>query len=142
MRSVVPIIALVVLHHTQLVAADRRLEDCEACGLLIWRMQTIVAKKAVALENLKKAKEKRAKKSTKAHSKRWLKQEYGVELAAAIEAEVDRLQSDERLLSACRHGPDAIAGSYLRGVRAQRTSANRGLQPELRVASARHSIIG
>ena len=76
--AVVLITGLVALHHTQSVAADRQLEDCEACGLLVWRMQTIVAKKAAALEDVKRAKEKRVKKSTKAHSKRWLKQDHHV----------------------------------------------------------------
>ena len=91
-------------------------EDCEACGLLIWRMQTIVAAKAAALESKKKATEKRAAKATKAHSKRWLKQEYGVALASAIESEIDALQMDSKLIgSACRLGHEAMTGSALRG---------------------------
>ena len=93
-------------------------EDCEACGLLVWRMQTIVAARASALESMKRAKEKRAAKSTKAHSKRWLKQEYGIELSGAIEAEVDSLQQDSRIIhGACRLGFEAIEGSALRGGR-------------------------
>ena len=82
--------------------ADRVSQDCKACGLLVWRMQTVIAAKAARLQDLKKAKEARAAKATKAHSKRWLKQEYGVELAGAIEAEIENLQSDSKILGACR----------------------------------------
>lgn len=108
------------------VAADRVTEECEACGLLVWRMQTIVAQIAKALESTKRAKEKRAEKSTKAHSKRWLKQEYGVELSGAIEAQIDALQSDSRIISgACRYGQDAMVNSALRGDRFDRRCESR-----------------
>lgn len=94
---------------------DRADEDCEACGLVFWRMQTIVAEKEKALSSIKAAKEKRAKKSTKAHSKRWLRQEYAVDLAAAIESQIEQLPNDQRIISgACRAESEAIAGSALR----------------------------
>lgn len=64
----------IVLAVAGLASADRAAEECEACGLLVWRMQTIVAAKAAKLDKVKKAKEKRAAKSSKAHSRRWLKQ--------------------------------------------------------------------
>ena len=96
--------------------ADRQDETCEACGLLVWRMQSIVATKQQQLEGLKATKEKRAKKSTKAHSKRWIKQEYAVELAGAIETQIDGLATDQRIQgSACRMNHDnPIQGSALR----------------------------
>jgi len=101
-----------------LATADRLDEDCEACGVLVWRMQTIVAHKAKQLEDVKKAKEKRAAKSKKAHSRRWLRQEYGVELSSAIEAEVDALAKDSRIVNGvCRPFRDGIEGSALRGGR-------------------------
>ena len=97
-------------------AADRLAEDCEACGLVVWRMQTIVGQKQSELDALKKAKEKRAKKSTKAHSKRWLRQEYAVELAAALEERLDQLSTDQRIIAGTcnRDAHEAIDGSELR----------------------------
>ena len=53
-------VALVVLLAFAAAAADRAAQDCEACGLLIWRMQTIIAEKAASLEDVKAAKEKAA----------------------------------------------------------------------------------
>ena len=98
------------------VVADRVDEDCEACGLLVWRMQTIISEKQKELESLKAAKNKRAAKSTKAHSKRWIKQEYAVALAGAIEAQIDSLPKDARISgSACRYDHEAVRGSALRG---------------------------
>ena len=98
--------------------ADRFDEDCEACGLLAWRMQTIVAQKQSQLEHLKQAKEKRAKQAKKAHSKRWLRNEYSAELAAAVEEQIDGLSNDQRIIGgACRMEHEAVDGSALRGSR-------------------------
>jgi hypothetical protein len=109
------LVCLATLTYPQACSANRRLEDCEACGLIVWRMQAIVAAKEMELESLKKAKEKRAKASTKAHSKRWLKQEYGVELAAAIESHIGELPRDRRIYGgACQTGPGAVIDSALR----------------------------
>ena len=44
------------------------LQDCEACGLLVWRMQVIAMSKANSLQHVKRASEKRAKKSTGAEA--------------------------------------------------------------------------
>ena len=82
-------------------ALSRVDEECEACGLIVWRMQTIVSAKQLQLEGVKSAKEKRAKKSSKAHSRRWIRQEYAVELAGAIEEQ----------MATCVPGPCAIAAS-------------------------------
>ena len=96
-------------------ALSRVDEECEACGLIVWRMQTIVSAKQLQLEGVKSAKEKRAKKSSKAHSRRWIRQEYAVELAGAIEEQIDALPDDDRMVSgACRHHGEAVAGSALR----------------------------
>lgn len=89
-------------------------EECEACGLLMWKLQTIVAGKTLELKELKAAKEKRSKKSTKAHSKRWIMQEYKNELSAAVEAKVEVLAADYTMSSsACRY-ESPIDGSALR----------------------------
>lgn len=97
-------------------AADRAAEDCEACGLVVWRMQTLVAKKSGELESLKKAKEKRAKQSTKAHNKRWLRQEYAVELANALEEQLAELPKDKRIIAGTCNvaANEAVEGSELR----------------------------
>ena len=106
--------------------ANRAAQDCEACGLVVWRMQMIVAARAKELVDIRAAKEKRAAKSQKAHNKRWIKQEYGVELAAAIEAEVDSLAKDSRIMSgACRPAFEAIEGSALRGDRFDKQCSSR-----------------
>ncbi len=96
--------------------ADRAAEDCEACGLAVWRMQTFAAQKQSELEVLKQAKERRAKKSTKAHSKRWLRQEYAVELAATLEEQLDELPKDRRIIQGVCHiqAYEAVQGSELR----------------------------
>ena len=96
-------------------AFDRADEDCEACGLVYWRMQTIVAEKEAALGAVKAAKEKRAKKSTKAHNKRWLRQEYATELSGAIESHIEKLPTDQRIIGgACRYDGSALPNSALR----------------------------
>ena len=93
-------------------------EECEACGLLVWRMQQIVGSKQMELESLKAAKEKRAEKSTKAHSKRWLRQEYAVELAQAVEDRVSDLAKDRQLIGGvCRPDMEGVLDSALRGGR-------------------------
>ena len=96
--------------------ADRLAEDCEACGVVVWRMQTIVARKQAALEDVKRAKEKRAKRATKAHSKRWLRQEYAAELNAALEEQLEGLSKDTRIIGGTCNvpGQEAVTGSELR----------------------------
>lgn len=105
----------VVLLSAATASADRLDEDCELCGLLAWRMQKVVAEKQETLLELKAAKEKRAKKATKPHSRRWIKQEYAVELASAIEASMDSLPKDHHVAGAvCNRGfREGIAGSAL-----------------------------
>ena len=93
-------------------------------------MQTIVAFKVAALEKIRSAKAKRAAKSTKAHSRRWLAQEYSVELSSAIEAEVNGLERDERIIKgACRFDDQAIAGSALRGGRLDSKGCHSRVEP-------------
>ena len=106
--------ALLILLAAHANADDRLAEDCEACGLVAWRLETIVATKRAELEGLRAATEARAAKSTKAHSKRWIKKA----LHGAIEAEVESLMWDERIVhGACRshHHEGPIEGSALRG---------------------------
>ena len=109
------LLMLLLLAPSAADALDRADELCEACGLIMWRMQTIVTEKAEKLQEVKAAKEKRASKSTKAHSRRWLRQEYAVELSSAIESQIDALPNDQRIIhGACRASAEALTGSALR----------------------------
>jgi hypothetical protein len=99
--STLYVIASVLL--TAAAAFDRIDEECEACGLVFWRMQAIVAEKEESLADIKRAKEKRARQSTKAHTKRQLKQAFAVELTSAIESNIEELPNDQRITGgACR----------------------------------------
>lgn len=74
----------------------------------------MVAKNQLKLETVKAAKDKRAAASKKAHSKRWLRQEYAAELAAAIEGNIEELAKDPHIINgACRNKADAVQGSAL-----------------------------
>ena len=108
---------LLVLLAAHANAGDRLAEDCEACGLVAWRLETIVATKRAELEGLRAATEARAAKATKPHSKRWIKKEHAATLHGAIEAEVENLAHDGRIVNgACRsHHEGPIEGSALRG---------------------------
>ena len=118
-----------------LASADRLDEDCELCGLLAWRMQKVVAEKQKTLEVMKAAKEKRAKKSTKPHSRRWIKQEYAVELASAIEESMDSLPKDHQVAGAvCNRGlREGIAGSALQNKFSVHTGYGFGKECSLRI---------
>jgi hypothetical protein len=106
------LLLLLCLHSTH---ADRLDEDCEACGLIVWRMQAIIAAKQEELDGHKQAKDKRAQKSTKPQSRKWIKQEYAVELASAVETSINALPKDRKIMEgACRPDSHAIPGSLLR----------------------------
>ena len=53
-----------------------------------------------------------AKKSTKAHSKRWLKQEYAAALAELLEELLEELPKDKRIIDGVCHvqGREAVSG--------------------------------
>lgn len=105
---------LLALALAALAGASREEEDCEACGLLVWRMQTIAAAKQKELEALKAAKKKRSDKSTKAHSKRWILQEYKTELSAAIEEQIEALPKDGKITGGACRMEAPVVGSALR----------------------------
>ena len=82
----------------------------------MYSLLTIVAEKASKLEGKKRATEKRAEASTKHLNKKWLRQEYAVELASAIEEQVNKLPKDGKMVEgACRAEDQAIPGAALRG---------------------------
>ena len=55
---------------TPSAVAQTNLQDCEACGLLVWRLQVIAAKTVSNLQHVKRASEKKARKSTTNHEVR------------------------------------------------------------------------
>ena len=75
-------------------------ESCAACGLALTRLGKVLDDTKTELELSKQTAEKRAAsidKVQKAQTKRWLKNEYGVELRAAVEEEVEKLCSHDTL---------------------------------------------
>lgn len=120
MRVACAVVALCTLASAAKPTTPKRriAEECEACGLIVWRMQTIVSKKQEELKPTKKAKEKAATKTDKHLSKRWIREEYSAELAEAIDEQIAALPKDGRLMSgACRPEETALGGSALRGSR-------------------------
>ena len=72
----------------------RREEECEACGLLVRELHGKLRATKRELQLSREAaarKEQQVDKVQKAQTKRWLKQEYSVALAAALEEHVDGL---------------------------------------------------
>ena len=72
----------------------RREEQCEACGLLVRELHGKLRATKRELQLSREAaarKEQKVDKVQKAQTKRWLKQEYSVALAAALEEHVDGL---------------------------------------------------
>ena len=72
----------------------RREEECEACGLLVRELhgKLRATKEEMQLSRAAAArKEQKVDKVQKAQTKRWLKQEYSVALAASLEEHVDGL---------------------------------------------------
>ena len=72
----------------------RREEECEACGLLVRELHGKLRATKRELQLSREAaarKEQKVDKVQKAQTKRWLKQEYSVALAAALEEHVDGL---------------------------------------------------
>ena len=94
-----------------------RKQDCEVCGLLMWRLEDTLQKKKLSLERFKQDMEKRAEKISKAHSKRWLRGEYPVELVVALEGYIDTACEEDQLLhqTTCKKDEqNGEAGSALR----------------------------
>ena len=82
------------------LASEGAPESCAACGLALTRLGKVLEDTKSELELSKQTAEKRAAsidKVQKAQTKRWLKNEYGVELRAAVEEEVEKLCSHDTL---------------------------------------------
>jgi len=72
----------------------KRQQDCEMCGLVMGTLQKGLEERKAKLQLSKEAADRKAKYVEgvqKAQTKRWLKQEYGVELIDALEEAIDGL---------------------------------------------------
>jgi len=70
----------------------KRQQDCEMCGLVMGTLQKALSARKAKLHLSKEAADRKAKYVEgvqKAQTKRWLKQEYGVELLDALEEAID-----------------------------------------------------
>ena len=96
-------------------AADPRrpLEQCDVCALLMGQLKRALVSTQEELELSKEANDKKAEKIDKvqkAQTKRWLKNEYRVALAAAVEEKLDNVCDDKALLlPVCKATANATA---------------------------------
>lgn len=93
----------------------RRAQECEVCGLFFAQMaQTLDATRAALALSKEAASRRQAQIDgvQKAQTRRWLKMEYGQNLAAALEERMDGICTSEELLAAAcsNHGPEGDGG--------------------------------
>jgi len=99
--------------------ASRRSQRCDACALLVSELASALNHTKTELERSKEFNDKKAQKVDKvqkAQTKRWLKNEYRVELAAAVEERLEKACDEAALFEPLckddlRAGPWAGLGS-------------------------------
>tara|TARA_B100000513_G_scaffold193950_1_gene122031 strand:- start:2041 stop:3681 length:1641 start_codon:yes stop_codon:yes gene_type:complete len=99
-------------------ASLRRAQTCEVCGLVSLRLHEALEEKKKELElshEANRKKQQHIEKVQKAQTKRWLKQEYGAALAAALEDKLDGLcRTNDFKASACLGSLKGVGSSMLR----------------------------
>ena len=100
---------------TVALASDTFTQDCEMCGLLMWRMENVLAAKKSELQDYKETLEKRAEKGSKAQTKNWIRAEYPVQLVESLESYVERACEHDVYLGSTACRSDGMPKSTLRG---------------------------
>ena len=97
-------------------AADQVQDDqrCELCGLLVWRLEGVMQSKEEELKEFIKERSAMADRSSKAHTKRWIRSEYPVALVEAFEEYTEKAAEDSMLTSTVCRGQDGNDKSALR----------------------------
>ena len=97
------VLACSLLRATVLAAATFE-QDCEMCGLLVWRMEAILAMKREELKEFAAAKEMAARKGSKAQTKKWLRAEAPVAMVEALETYLEKACDQDSMLlgTVCR----------------------------------------
>lgn len=111
---------LVLIAASAAVASDTTHEQqCEMCGILVWRLEAVLASKKVELQSFRDAQDKRASSASKPHSKRWLRQEYPAVVVTALNEYLEKACDNDFALAntACRqqNGNDESALRNPRG---------------------------